>query len=209
MRILIFGSTGSVGKLLIRQALDEHHHVTAFARNPVAIAITHPNLSVIQGNVMDHSAVERATPGHDAVVCTLGAGSKGTVRAVGTRNIISAMEKAGIKRFICQSTLGAGDSRSNLNFFWKHIMFGMLLRKAYADHELQESYVMQSDLDWTIVRPAAFTDGPRTGAYAHGFNGDANGLTLKISRADVADFLLRQLSDSSYLRKTPGQSYRK
>jgi putative NADH-flavin reductase len=86
-------------------------------------------------------------------------------------------------------------------------MFGMLLRKAYADHELQESYVRNSNLQWTITRPAAFTDGPRTGNYRHGFSADAKGLTLKISRADVADFLLKQLSDLSYLRKTPGQSY--
>lgn len=207
MRILIFGSTGSIGKLLVQQALEENHHVTAFVRNPMAISIRHPNLSVIRGDVIDRTSVERATPGHDAVICTLGAGSKGTVRAVGTQNIIVAMDKAGIKRFICQSTLGAGDSRGNLNFFWKHIMFGMLLRKAYADHELQESYVMQSDLDWTIVRPAAFTDGPRTQNYVHGFDPNATGLTLKVSRADVADFLLKQLSDLRYLRKTPGQSY--
>jgi putative NADH-flavin reductase len=207
MRILIFGSTGSVGKLLIKQALEENHHVTAFARNPMAISILHPNLSVIRGDVIDQSSVEQAMPGHDAVICTLGAGRKGTVRAVGTQNIIAAMQIAGIKRFICQSTLGAGDSKGNLNFFWKYIMFGMLLREAYADHRLQESYVMQSDLDWTIVRPAAFTDGPRTQNYAHGFNSNAKGLTLKVSRADVADFLLKQLSDLSYLRKAPGQSY--
>lgn len=207
MRILIFGSTGSIGKLLVQQALEKNYHVTAFARNPMAISIRHPNLSVIQGDVIDQPSVQRATPGHDAVICTLGAGSKGTVRAAGTQNIIAAMGKAGIKRFICQSTLGAGNSKGNLNFFWKYIMFGMLLRKAYADHELQESHVMQSDLDWTIVRPAAFTDGPRTQNYAHGFDSNAKGLTLKVSRADVADFLLKQLSDLSYLRKTPGQSY--
>lgn len=207
MKILVFGATGSVGKIFVQQALDENHNVTAFVRRPMAFSMQHPKLSVVQGDVLNREAVVRATPGHDAVVCTLGAGSKGTVRAEGTKNIIAAMEKAGVKRLICQSTLGAGDSRGNMNFFWKYIMFGMLLRKAYADHELQESYVMKSNLHWTIIRPAAFTDGPRTGRYAHGFDGAANGLTLKVSRADVADFLLRQLSDLNYLRKTPGQSY--
>jgi putative NADH-flavin reductase len=207
MKILVFGSTGSVGKIFVQQALDANHAVTAFTRNPSSISIRHPNLSIVQGDVLNHPAVEHATPGHDAVVCTLGAGSQGTVRALGTRNIVSAMEKADVKRLICQSTLGAGDSRGNLNFFWKYIMFGMLLRKAYADHELQENHVIQSNLHWTIIRPAAFTDGPRTGNYRHGFGTDANGLTLKISRADVADFLLKQLSDLTYLRKTPGQSY--
>jgi uncharacterized protein YbjT (DUF2867 family) len=86
-------------------------------------------------------------------------------------------------------------------------MFGLLLRQAYADHVLQEEYVMKSDLDWTIIRPAAFTDGPRTGVYQHGFSGAAEGLTLKISSADVADFLLWQLAEDTYLHKTPGLSY--
>ena len=141
------------------------------------------------------------------MLCTIGAGSKGNVRAEGTRNIIRAMEKNGVKRLICQSTLGAGNSKGNLNFFWKHIMFGMLLKQAYKDHELQENYVIQSKLDWTIVRPAAFTDGKRTGNYRHGFGPQEKGLTLKISRADVADFILNQVTQNTYLRKTPGQSY--
>jgi putative NADH-flavin reductase len=207
MRILIFGSTGTVGKLLIQQALDAKHAVTAFTRKSATIALRHPNLQIVQGDVMNKSTVAGAMPRHDAVFCTLGAGRKGYVRAAGTRNIIDAMENAGIKRFICQSTLGAGDSRGNLNFLWKYIMFGFLLREAYADHELQESYVIQSKLEWTIIRPAAFTDGPLTGNYRAGFDAKAEGLKLKISRADVADFLLKQLTDRSYLKKTPGQSY--
>ncbi len=143
----------------------------------------------------------------EVVLCTIGAGSKGNVRAEGTRNIIRAMENNGVKRLICQSTLGAGNSKGNLNFFWKHIMFGMLLKQAYKDHELQENYVTQSKLDWTIVRPAAFTDGSRTGNYRHGFGPHEKALTLKISRADVADFILNQVTQNTYLRKTPGQSY--
>jgi len=117
------------------------------------------------------------------------------------------MKKQGIKRLICQSSLGVGDSKGTLNFFWKYIMFGLLLKKAYRDHEVQEKYVMESDLDWTITRPAAFTDGPRTGQYKVGFPGDAKGLTLKISRADVADLIMRELTGANYLRKAVGQSY--
>jgi hypothetical protein len=117
------------------------------------------------------------------------------------------MEKAGIRRFICQTTLGVGDSQDNLNFFWKRIMFGIILREAFADHVNQENYIKQSRLDWTIVRPAAFTDGKRTGVYRHGFTASDKALTLKISRADVADFMLKQLADDTYLHKTPGLSY--
>ena len=117
------------------------------------------------------------------------------------------MEKAGVRRFICQSTLGVGDSQGNLNFFWKYIMFGLLLRRVFADHVSQENYVKQSHLDWIIARPGAFTDGNRTGEYRHGFPGTDQTTELKISRADVADFTLEQLTDDTYLHKTPGLSY--
>ena len=207
MRLIIFGSTGSVGRLLVEQALQDNHVVTAFLRDPGKLTITHTNLKIIRGDVLDYQSVEKAMKNQEVVLCTLGAGSKGTVRAEGTRNIVRAMESNGVKRLICQSTLGAGDSKGNLNFFWKHIMFGLLLKQAYMDHELQENYVIQSKLDWTIVRPAAFTDGSRTGNYRHGFGPHEKALTLKISRADVADFILNQVAQNTYLRKTPGQSY--
>ncbi len=207
MRLIIFGSTGSVGRLLVEQALQDNHLVTAFVRDPAKLSVNHSNLNVIQGDVLDYRSVEKAIKNQEVVLCTIGAGSKGNVRAEGTRNIIRAMENNGVRRLICQSTLGAGDSKGNLNFFWKHIMFGMLLKQAYKDHELQENYVIQSKLDWTIVRPAAFTDGNRTGNYRHGFGPHEKDLTLKISRADVADFILNQIRQNAYLRKTPGQSY--
>jgi putative NADH-flavin reductase len=207
MKVVIFGATGSVGRLMVAQALEEGHTVTAFARDPAKLCITHPNLRVIQGDAMDPAAVEQAVRGQDAVVCALGAGAKGTIRSEGTRNIVRAMERAGVQRLVCQSSLGVGDSRENLNFFWKYVMFGMLLREAYADHVGQESQVMRSALDWTIVRPGAFTDGPRTGKYRHGFAAGDKAITHKVSRADVADFMLKQLNDRGYLRKTPALSY--
>ncbi|NEO95463.1 MAG: NAD(P)H-binding protein, partial [Moorea sp. SIO3G5] len=162
-----------------------------------------------QGDVMDLPSVEKAVQGQEAVVCVLGAGQKmtGTIRSEGTQQIIQAMEKAGIRRFICQSTLGAGDSWENLNFFWKYIMFGFLLRNVFADHQRQENYVLKSGLDWTIVRPGAFVDGNRTGNYRHGFPSNDKTSKLKISRADVADFIVKQLADEKYIHKTPSLSY--
>ncbi len=207
MKLLIFGSTGSIGRLLIKQALEQGHTVTAFTRDATKVDIKHNNLQVTQGDVMDPALVERAIQGHEVVLCSLGAGRKGTVRSEGTRNIISAMEKVGVRRLICQSTLGVGDSRGNLNVFWKYIMFGLLLRPAYADHVRQEDYVRQSRLDWTIVRLGAFTDGERTGKYRHGFPSTDKTEKMKISRADVTNFMLKQLIDDTYLHKTPGLSY--
>jgi putative NADH-flavin reductase len=207
MKLLIFGSTGSIGRPLVEQALEQGYTVTAFARNPAKLDIQHPNLKIIQGNVMDFASVEQTVQGQDAVLCVLGSGRKGTIRSEGTRQIIQAMEKTGVRRLICQTTLGAGESWENLNFFWKYIMFGALLREVLADHQKQENEVMQSHLDWTIVRPGAFVDGDRTGQYRHGFPSNDKTIKLKISRADVADFLLQQLTNDSYLYKTPGVSY--
>ena len=209
MNLLIFGSTGGTGRQVVQQALEQGHTVTAFARDPVKLNIQHTNLKVVQGDVMDSTSVEKALRGQDAVVCVLGAGQNMTskIRSQGTQQIIQAMEKSGIRRFICQSTLGAGDSWENLNFFWKYIMFGFLLRKPFADHQRQENHVQQSRLDWTIVRPGAFVDGERTGKYRHGFSGNDKTSKLKISRADVADFILKQLTDNSYLHQTPSISY--
>ena len=207
MKLLIFGSTGSIGRHLVNQALEQGHTVTAFARDINKVDIKHDNLQLFQGDAMDPASVEKAVQGQETVLCSIGAGRKGKVRSEGTLNIINAMEKAGVRRLICQSTLGVGDSRGNLNFFWKYIMFGLLLRPAYADHVNQENYVRQSNLDWIIVRPGAFIDGKLTGQYRHGFAGTDKTTKLKISRADVADFMLKQLTDDIYLHKTPGLSY--
>jgi putative NADH-flavin reductase len=207
MKLLIFGSTGSVGRQLVGQALQKGHFVTAFARTPAKLDVRHAHLKLVQGDVLNYDSVAEAMQNQEAVLCALGAGRQGRVRAEGTRHIIRAMESAGVKRLVCQTTLGAGDSRGNLNFFWKHVMFGLLLKEAYADHQVQEEYVQKSRLDWTIVRPGAFTDGPLTGTYRHGFPAADKTTRLKISRADVADFMLRQLTDAAYLKRTPGLSY--
>jgi putative NADH-flavin reductase len=209
MKLLVFGSTAGVGYQLVKQALEQGHTVTAFARDPAKLDIKHTNLKIVQGDAMDLASVEKAVQDQDAVLCSLGSGTntKGKIRSEGTRNIIQAMEKMGVQRFICQTTLGIGDSAGNLNFFWKYIMFGFLLRQVFADHVIQENYVKQSHLKWTIIRPSAFTDGKRTGKYYQGFPGNDKTAKLKISRADVADFMLKQLTDNSYLYKTPGVSY--
>ncbi len=209
MKLLIFGATGSVGRQVVKQGLEQGHLITAFARHPEKLGLQHPNLQLFQGNVLDLAAIEQAMQGQDAVVCALGSGKKltGTVRSEGTRQIIQAMEQMGVRRLICQSTLGTGDSWGNLNFYWKYVMFGFMLRRVFVDHERQERYVKQSHLDWTIIRPSSFTDGAHTGQYKHGFPGTDKTLTLAISRADVADFILKQLTNDAYLGKTPSLSY--
>ena len=204
MKLAVFGATGSVGRHVVRQAVEAGHVVTTFARHDGAFEGVARSL---RGDVLNRQDVVEAVRGQDAVIIVLGDGGKGRVRTRGTANIIATMKECGVRRLVCQSTLGAGDSAGNLNFFWKYIMFGLLLRRAFRDHQLQEELVTRSGLDWTIVRPAAFTDGPATGDVRSGFGADAKGLTLKVSRADVARFLLAAVSDAGWIGKTPGLSY--
>lgn len=207
MHIALIGATGTVGRHILEQALDAGHSVTALVRDPARLDVTHPDLDVVAGDVTHPDAASRAVKGADAVVVALGAGRAGGIREAGTRSVVDAMRRQGVDRLVCLSTLGAGDSRGNLNLVWKYLMFGLLLRNAYADHQRQELVVTSSGLDWTIVRPGAYTDGPRTGEYRHGFGTDASGLALKVSRADVADLVLRQLSDGRYVGRAVSQSY--
>ena len=206
LHLTVFGATGSVGRHVIDQALARGHRVTAFTRHPESIQPA-AGLEVCAGDVLDATAVRAAVAGRDAVIVALGDGRRGGVREAGTRTVVQAMTDLGVRRLVCQSTLGAGDSRGNLDLMWKHLMFGLLLRRAYADHQRQEDVVRASALDWTILRPAAFTDGPATGTYRHGFGPDDRSTTLKISRADVAHALLRQVTDPAGVGRAVAVSY--
>jgi uncharacterized protein YbjT (DUF2867 family) len=208
MKVIVIGATGSIGRLTVKNLLAEGHSVTAFARRPDRVGIEHSELTLRAGDARDAAAVTAAIRGQDAVVITLGAGAsrRNKIRSEGTLAVIRAMQETGVRRLIVQSTLGAHESWENLNFFWKYIMFGLLLAPAHRDHELQETLVSASGLDWTIVRPSAFTDGPATGQFATGFGPQKRGLSLKIPRADVADFIKRQLSDRGHLHSAVGIS---
>lgn len=209
-RIIIFGATGTLGKHILEQALQTGHQISTFNRNISSLEkLKHPNLRSIEGDVNDADQVAEAIKNQEIVIIALGSGKnrKSKVRSEGSKNIIAGMKINGVKRLICQTTLGAGDSNANLNFFWKKLMFGWFLKKVFLDHELQEDYVMNSDLDWTLVRPGAFTKGELTKDYQEGFNFTVKNLKLKISRADAAHFILKQVESDKYILKTPAISY--
>ena len=203
MQILVFGATGSLGSHIVKQSLEKGYSVKAFTRNAKKLeALKSEYLTIVEGDVLNFADVERAIKGVDAVICALGDGAKGKVRGDGTLNIIHAMEKNGIKRLICQTTLGVGDSWHNLNFFWKHIMFGFLLKKVFLDHKAQEKFISACNLDFTIVRPSAFTNEPPSPNFKIGFDAYEKKLSLKIPKADVAGFMIEQLDSATFLRKT-------
>jgi uncharacterized protein YbjT (DUF2867 family) len=208
MKVIVFGATGSVGRLAVKELLEAGHEVTAFARKPEKLGLTDANLFRTAGDALDAKDVLEAVKGHDAAVITLGSGlsRKSVIRSQGTMNVIRAMQAQGVKRLICQSTLGARDSWSNLNFWWKRVMFGALLAPVFRDHELQEQLVEASGLDWTIVRPAAFTDEPTRRPVIEDVPNSARGLDLKISREELARFLTSQVIDSQYLGRAVGLS---
>ncbi len=209
MKITIFGSTGGTGRELVRLGLDYGHTVTAFVRDKAKLAdMRNDQLRVVQGDVLDPGTVLEGIAGQEAVLSAIGAGRVRTrLREHGTTIIMKAMELAGVKRLVSLSSLGIGDSRGNLPFVVKFVIFPTVLRHTMADHERQERVIRQSNLDWTIVRPGYLTDGPLTGTYLHGFSVTERNLKGRISRADVADFMLKQLEDSGYVHETPGLSY--
>lgn len=203
MKVIVIGATGSLGQVAVEHLLHEGHTVTGFARSPEKLDMHHKRLALVAGDATSSSDVSNAIAGHDAVVIALGSGNSRSskIRSVGTLTVIQAMQALGIDRLICQSTLGTFETRANLNFLWKYVLFGVLLRPVLKDHELQEQMVRASGLDWTIVRPSAFADGPVTGAYKEGFAADERRLTLKISRADIASFIARVLGEHGYRRE--------
>ena len=208
MKVIVFGATGTVGKLAVSELLKAGHDVTGFARHPEKLGLEDPNLSHHAGDAMNAADVSDAVEGHDAVLVVLGAGMsrKSRIRSEGTLNVIRAMQAHGPRRLVVQSTLGARDSWDTLNFWWKRVMFGALLSPVFRDHELQERLVEASGLDWTIVRPGAFTDEATVRPVIEDVPNTARGLDLKITRADLARFLTRQIADRTYLHRAVGLS---
>jgi putative NADH-flavin reductase len=209
MKILVFGASGGTGRELLKQALDKGIEVTAFVRDATKVADIHnPNLEVVSGNVLNMEDVGPAVSGHDAVLYAIGAGPKRTtIREQGTRNVIEAMLAANVKRLVCLSSFGVGDSRSDLSLFTRYIVVGIFLRHAFADHERQEAVVKNCALDWTLIRPPHLKDGEHTRIYQHGLNLAYGNIEGWISRGDLADFMLRQLEDDRYIRQAPRVSY--
>ncbi|SHE80502.1 Putative NADH-flavin reductase [Seinonella peptonophila] len=209
MNIVIFGASGATGHELVKQALAQGHNVTAFVRNPSKLQLQHDQLNFIQGNVTDYASIERAIQGQDAVFCALGASSplrRDPALIKGVGNITVAMKRHRVNRFIYLSFLGVKEGRKGLGFFVKYIVV-QLLRNVVADHEDKERIVKNSNLDWTIVRPPRLTNGPHTGGYRSGETIDQRSFILTISRADLADFMLKQLSDTSNVGKAPRVMY--
>lgn len=206
--VLIIGASRGIGLATVKRALKAGHSVRAMSRSATAIRLRDPKLEKLDGDARDRDTIERALVGVDAVIQTLGISSDPELILTGTRLfsaatriLVRAMEASTVRRLICVTGFGAGNSRGRGGILY-NLASAVLLGRIYADKDVQERIIRRSQLDWTIVRPTILTNGPRTKAYrvltdprdwAPGF----------ISRADVADFLVKQIDDTNLLRKTP------
>ncbi|MGA2983371.1 MAG: SDR family oxidoreductase [Terriglobia bacterium] len=206
-RVLIVGATGGTGRHLIAQALERGHVVTALARDPSALRIEHPRLRVMQGDVLDYPSVEAAVRGQDVVISALGHKrffQPTHILSEGTRNLLQALETRGVPRFVCETALGIGDSAGRMGVYYTFFVIPFILPFYFWDKARQERVIAANRLNWVMVRPGALTNGAKRGRYRHGPNVGSFLSTVRISRADVADFMLNQMTDNTYLRSAPG-----
>lgn len=207
MKLLVVGATGGTGRALVEQALERGHDVTAFVREPRRLRIEHPRLAVARGDVRDPDSVAAAVRGQDAVLSALGHKRwfyPNRILSEGTRNLVRAMEREGVRRLVCETALGIGDAWWRMGLYYTLFVRLFILPFYFHDKLRQERVIRESALDWVIVRPGALTHGRRRGAVRHG-DGIGHWLwTVRVSRADVAAFMLDQLADDRYLRRTPG-----
>lgn len=209
MKLLIIGATRGIGMQVLQQAIAKGHDVTALIRSTQKFTLQNERLQVIEGDIRDAAAVERATEGLEAVISSIGimpTRKPVTVFSTGIQNVLGAIEKNAVRRLIAVTGIGAGDSRGHGGFFYDKLFQPLLLKTIYEDKDREEALIRNSAAEWIIVRPGFLTNGPMTGEYR--VLTDMNGVKAgRISRADVAHFILEQLDASDYLRKTPLITY--
>jgi len=209
MNLLVFGATGATGQQVVRLALSQGHAVTAFARNPGALPKNEKRLRVVVGDITrDTPRIIEAVSGQDVVISALGRRNSFRSDHLIERSmqaIVPAMERAGVRRLIVVSAFGVGESRRDAPLI-PRIMYRVLLNDIFADKKAAEDRVRGSNVDWTFIYPVLLTDGPATGAYRVGERLQLRGLP-KISRSDVAHFILAELGNRTFVRKVAVISY--
>lgn len=210
MKMLIVGATGRLGRLLVTQALDAGHEVTAFVRNPAAFTTQHANLRVVQGDVLVSATIDSVVAGHDAVLAGLTppARQKTILFSQGVQNLITSMDTHGVRRllWVTSAAVDPVDAAATPWLFRKVIVPLAGLGPIYEDAALSETVLQASGLDWVVIRPTRLTDGPRTGVYRVGLPHVPSG-GRAIARADVADFMLKQIIDAQYVHKATALAY--
>jgi putative NADH-flavin reductase len=202
MKLTIFGATSTTGKHLVEKALQSLHEVTAFVRDAAKLGIAHDKLKVISGDALNPAQVEVAVQGSDAVLSTLGPKGKPAVMAAeSTKNIASAMEKHGMKRLVVTSVAGIAVPQDQRGFNFADALIKLFLKDVFTDRENQFAVLESSKLDWVMVRVPRLTDNPAKGSVRAFFGNPSP--SMKVTRADLADFMLKQLTENQWLRQAP------
>lgn len=208
-KLLIIGATGGTGRQLVSQALERGYAVTALVRNPAKLQIDHPQLKVVRGDVLDEVSVAAAMHGQDVVVSALGHKRffyPTRILSEGTRNIVRAMEANNVSRFICETSLGIGDSAWRMGVYYTFFTIPVVLPFYFWDKTRQERIIAESKVEWVIVRPGMLSNARGRDTYRHGFQIGNYFWTVRVSRAGVAAFMLDQLESDKYLRTAVGVS---
>ncbi|HEX8943268.1 MAG TPA: NAD(P)H-binding protein [Gemmatimonadaceae bacterium] len=204
-RILVLGATGGTGRQVVSQALQMGHEVTVFVRSPERLRMRSEGLRVVVGNVIeDIDALDAAVRSQDAVISALGVGNSLKANGLIAQSIpaiVRAMKSEGVRRLIFTSAFGAGETMRDLPLV-PRLMIRYVLKDLYSDKNIGEAELHRTahDLDWTLVYPVTLTNGPGTGRYRAGERLRLRGVP-RISRADVAAFLLSQVEDATYVRR--------
>ena len=208
-KVLIIGASRGIGLETVRAALRAGHSVRALARSVASMPIQNAGLDKVSGNALDSDTIRKTLRDIEVVIQTLGVDisplaifERTTLFSQSTRILVDAMKAGGVKRLIAVTGLGAGDSRGHGGFLYDAIAFPLLLKRVYDDKDVQEWIIRSSGLDWTIARPGLLANGPATGNYRV-LNRQKDWGFGVISRADVADFLARQIEDRVLIGATP------
>ena len=205
MKILVIGASQGTGALCVKAALAAGHAVTAFARTPSKLDLTHGQLTKVTGDFHDAASVRAAVKGHDAVIiCASSNSLKGFKETTdyfsrGTKFCIDAMKENGVKRLVVLSANGVGDSYAAASWFQRTFLIARLLKYPYRDHEVQERLTRESGLEFVIARPTRLTNGEAKGRYTR--SAAPVSVPSSISRADVAAFLVESCESPAFFGK--------
>ena len=209
MKIAVIGATRGIGLALVKMALERGHEVTVLLRDPKKMSLAHSKLKICVGDILDAGSIEKALAGQDAVCTTVGitpTRKPTVIFSEGAKNVLLAMKVAPEIKLIAVTGIGAGDSRGHGGFLYDKIIQPLLLKEIYNDKDREEAVLKASSCNWMILRPGMLTNGKFTGKYR--VLTDMTGVTAgKISREDVADFILQQFEQPKYFKQTPLLTY--
>ena len=199
-QLLVLGATGRVGRMVVDDALQRGHHVTALVRTPEKLGPDSSGIRVVQGDALDPEAVATAVAGQDAVVFALGSGNdrNTTLFSESTRILLDQMQRHGVRRLLCVTGVGAGETRGHGGFLYDRIVFPLFTKAIYADKDRQEALIRASATDWTIVRPAPFRGRTPAGP-VRVVTRVGRTVLRKISPREVARFLLEEVEQNAYV----------